>query len=217
MQKPNFLLLTALSLALTAPLVPAFAQFAPGHGQHSGRLKKLAAELNLTDAQKAQLQPILQSARQQAQAIKADTTLTTDARKAKLKDLQKSTRTQMMAILTPAQRVQLKAINKAKREAKKTANRFAPHPNFGEPEKRRFPISSLPNLAPQNWGGGLLQPMLRADRLQQAVRRFVHERIDFGKAAGQVRVGNFAHGASRRVLQKWPDNGAAFAESLHMG
>ncbi len=118
MQKPTFLVLAALSLALTAPVVPAFAQFAPGHGHHGGRLKKLATELNLTDAQKAQLQPILQSARQQAKAIKDNTTLSADARKSQLKELNKSTRTQMMAILTPAQRAQLKAIKKEKHEAK---------------------------------------------------------------------------------------------------
>jgi Spy/CpxP family protein refolding chaperone len=128
MQKPNFLILAALSLALTAPLAPAFAQFAPGHAhagarikKADGRLKKLGAEIALTDAQKAQLKPILQNGHQQAEAIKNDTSLSADARKAKLKDLKKSTRTQMMAVLTPTQRTQLKAVRKEKRQAKKGA------------------------------------------------------------------------------------------------
>ena len=126
MQKPNFLVLAALSLALTAPLSPAFAQFAhankPGHGQRDGkRLKKMAAELNLTDAQKAQLKPILQSARQQAKAIKDNTALSDADRKSQLKDLRKSTRSQVLPVLTPAQRAQLKAIHQAKRAAKNDA------------------------------------------------------------------------------------------------
>ena len=126
MQKPNFLVLAALSLALTAPLLtPAFAQFAHtahAHGQRSGkRLKKLAAELNLTDAQKAQLKPILQSSRQQAEAIKNNATLSEAARKSQLKDLRKSNRSQMLTILTPAQRTQLKAMRQAKRQAKNGA------------------------------------------------------------------------------------------------
>ncbi|MGI4788672.1 MAG: Spy/CpxP family protein refolding chaperone [Janthinobacterium lividum] len=119
MQKPNFVVLAALSLALIAPLTPAFAQFA-AHAQRKqgARLKKLATELNLTDAQKAQMKPILMSARQQSKAIKDNTALSDADRKAQLKDLRKSTRTQMMAVLTPAQRAQLKAIRQANRAAK---------------------------------------------------------------------------------------------------
>ena len=125
MQKPTLIALAALSLALAAPLAPSFAQTPPSappmHGPHGGgggRLKKLAAELNLTDAQKAQMKPILMSSRQQMRAIQADTTLTPDAKAAKLKGLRKSTRQQTMAVLTPDQRAKLKSIRQAKREAK---------------------------------------------------------------------------------------------------
>ena len=126
MTTPNIAVLAALSLALAAPVVPALAQTpppaTPAHGPHGGgRLKKMADALGLTDAQKAQMKPILMNARQQAQAIKADTTLSDDARKAKLKDLRKSTRMQTMAILTPPQRDKLKAMNQAKRAAKNGA------------------------------------------------------------------------------------------------
>jgi len=128
MQKPTFIALAALSLsifslALAAPLVPAFAQTAPppppAHGPRGGgRLKKLTDELGLTDSQKAQIKPILMGARQQARAIQADTTLTPDAKMAKMKALRKSTRQQTMAILTPDQRAKLKSINQARRAAK---------------------------------------------------------------------------------------------------
>lgn len=128
MQKPTLIALAVLSLALAAPLVPSFAQTAPPappmHGPHGGgggRLKKLSAELNLTDAQKAQMKPILTSSRQQMQAIKNDSTLTPDARTEKLKAVRKSTRQQTMAVLTPDQRAKLKSIRQAKREAKEGA------------------------------------------------------------------------------------------------
>ena len=126
MTTPSIAVLAALSLALAAPLVPALAQTpspaTPVHGQHGGgRLKKMAEALGLTDAQKAQMKPILISARQQAQAIKGDTSLSDDARKSKLRELHKTTRMQTMAILTPAQRDKLKAMNQAKRAAKNGA------------------------------------------------------------------------------------------------
>lgn len=117
MQKPNFFVLAALSLAFAAPLLstPALA----AHGQKAGkRLQKLATELNLTDAQKAQIKPILMSSRQQAKALKNDTTLSPEDRKAKMKELRKSTNMQIMAVLTPDQRTTLKSIRQANRAAK---------------------------------------------------------------------------------------------------
>ena len=128
MQKPTLFALAALSLALAAPLVPSFAQTAPPtppmhspHGGGGGRLKKMAEKLGLSDAQKAQMKPILMSNRQQMRAIQADTTLTPDAKTAKIKALRKSTRQQTMAVLTPDQRAKLKSMRQAKRAAKEGA------------------------------------------------------------------------------------------------
>jgi len=105
--------LAAVTLGLTAAVaVPTLAKPAPGAarmgGQHGQGMKKLADYLGLTDAQKAQLKPILQGARQQAKAIKENTSLTPTAKQAKMKDLRKSTNQQMMGVLTPAQREKLK-------------------------------------------------------------------------------------------------------------
>lgn len=117
--------LAAVTLGLAAAVAtPSFAQFAAGgrlgqaHGQGGKRMQKLAASLGLTDAQKAQLKPILQNAGQQAKAIKADTSLTPQARQDKMKDLRKSTKQQMMAVLTPDQRQKLKAMRQQRRAAK---------------------------------------------------------------------------------------------------
>ncbi len=112
MTKPILTVLAALSLGLAAATAspPVFAQFAPAHAHGGGKMKKMADALGLTDAQKAQIKPILQGARQQAQALKANTTLTPEARKAQMKELARSTRQQVMAILTPAQRAKMKAM-----------------------------------------------------------------------------------------------------------
>jgi len=124
MKKLLPLTLAAAAFGLAAVTTPSSAQFAPGahlsraHGQGGKKMQKLAASLGLTDAQKAQLKPILQSAAQQAKAIKTDTSLTPQARQAKMKDLRKSTNQQMMAVLTPDQRQKLKAMRQQRRAAK---------------------------------------------------------------------------------------------------
>jgi len=118
MKKPILAALAVLTLTCAVFAAPQCAQSAPGapgiHG--GGKLKKLSNELELTDAQKAQLRPILMGAHQQSQAIKADTTLTPEARKTKMHELGRSTRQQMQAILTPEQREKLKAIRQEHRE-----------------------------------------------------------------------------------------------------
>ena len=122
MKKIILAAMAAAAFGLAAATVaPTFVQAAPG-GAHAGkggaRLKKMADALGLTDAQKAQMKPIVMGARQQAKAIQDDTTLTPEAKTAKLKELRRSTTQQMMAILTPEQRTKLKAMRAERREAK---------------------------------------------------------------------------------------------------
>ena len=106
--------IAALTLGLTATaLVPASAKGA--HAAHAGKhrgakLAKLSTALGLTDTQKAQIKPILQSAHQQAKAVKADTSLTPEAQKAKIKEIHKASRAQITALLTPDQAAKMKAM-----------------------------------------------------------------------------------------------------------
>ncbi len=99
-------LIPASLLALSLALAPTFAHAKAGAhvGHPGGKLAKLAARLDLTDAQKAQLKPMLKAQRQQAKAIKADTSLTPEARKSQLKALRQTTRRQMLPLLTPDQK-----------------------------------------------------------------------------------------------------------------
>ncbi len=65
------------------------------------------ARLNLTPDQKAQIQPIMQSARQQVQTVRQDTSLTAEQKQAKIREIHQNTRSQIEALLTPEQQQQL--------------------------------------------------------------------------------------------------------------
>ena len=132
MKTYNFAILAACSLALTAPLAPAFAQAPPIHGpmmggsmhgpmggmHGGGRMRMMGDELGLTDAQKAKMQPILMSSRQQMMALRDNSTLTPAVRMAKMQNMRKTMMTKMMAILTPAQRTKLKSMQQAQSQGR---------------------------------------------------------------------------------------------------
>ena len=79
------------------------------------RGEKFAKELNLTPDQQAELKSIRENMKQQAQAIKNDSSLTADQKKAKFKELRKSSHEQMMAKLTPDQQAKFKEMRKEHR------------------------------------------------------------------------------------------------------
>ena len=89
------------------------ATTAPAPNQERGQ--KFAQALNLTPDQQAAIKSIHENFRQQAQAIKNDSSLTPDQKKAKFKELRKSTHEQMMAKLTPDQQQKLKEMRKEHR------------------------------------------------------------------------------------------------------
>ncbi len=101
-----------IAAAVAAGMVLALGQPTFAKGAHAGgRLGKLSATLGLTDAQKAQIKPILQSARQQAKAVKEDTSLSPEARKAKLQGIRRSSMSQIRPLLTPDQKQKLQAMH----------------------------------------------------------------------------------------------------------
>jgi Spy/CpxP family protein refolding chaperone len=77
-----------------------------GKGAGMGRGMGPLARLNLTDDQRAKIQPILQSSRQQAQAVRNDATLTPEQKQAKMRDIHQGAMTQMNSLLTPEQQQQ---------------------------------------------------------------------------------------------------------------
>jgi Spy/CpxP family protein refolding chaperone len=69
-------------------------------------------DLNLSNAQKAQLKESRESAKQQMEAIKNDASLTQDQKKEKMQELRKSQQEKMSSILTPDQKAKIHAERK---------------------------------------------------------------------------------------------------------
>ncbi len=110
----------ALTSAHAAPVAGA-AKTAKAEKGHKNHGAKLGEALGLTDAQKAQLKPIMEAQRTQMKAIKADTTLAPKDKKAKMKALKDANDTKINAVLTPDQQkkwADMKAQKKAERKAK---------------------------------------------------------------------------------------------------
>jgi Spy/CpxP family protein refolding chaperone len=76
--------------------------------QHAGMGRGMGpmAMLNLTEDQRAKIQPILESSRQQAQAVRNDATLTPEQKHAKMREIHQGAMTQMNSLLTPEQQQQ---------------------------------------------------------------------------------------------------------------
>lgn len=64
------------------------------------------AGLNLTDDQRAKLQPIMEQQRQQIDAVRKDTSLTQQQKQEKVRGIHQNTMSQMQGLLTPEQQQQ---------------------------------------------------------------------------------------------------------------
>jgi Spy/CpxP family protein refolding chaperone len=81
--------------------------------QVQAKLEKLSSELNLTDDQKTQLKPVLQSEVKQLKAVHDDTSLSPDQKEAKMKEIHEGAKGQIGSILTPEQQQKLAAMKEA--------------------------------------------------------------------------------------------------------
>ncbi|HUA66814.1 MAG TPA: hypothetical protein VME24_13275 [Alphaproteobacteria bacterium] len=87
-----------------APGSPPSSQPAGPHMMNRGpNIDMLARILNLTDTQKAQVQPIIMGEYKKMRALRNDTSLTPDDRRAKMKEIRDDTSAQLQAVLTPEQ------------------------------------------------------------------------------------------------------------------
>jgi Spy/CpxP family protein refolding chaperone len=100
-----------------------------GRGMAGKRMGFMARELNLTDAQKAQLKPMFQQQREQMQALKADTSLTQDQKREKAQQIRAEGRKQFLSVLTPEQQQKLKDM-RARRGERKGETTSQPGPGF---------------------------------------------------------------------------------------
>lgn len=87
-----------------------------GHHKHRGRHMGGLKKLNLTADQKAKLEPIFKSQREQMTVIRNDSSLSQDQRRQKLMDLRQSMSQQMASVLTSEQQQQLEQMRQARHE-----------------------------------------------------------------------------------------------------
>ncbi len=78
----------------------------PG-GPGGSPLAWMSKTLNLTDEQKATLQPLFENQQKQMQSIWQDSTLTSAQKRAKAEAIRQATHQQVMAVLTPEQQTEL--------------------------------------------------------------------------------------------------------------
>jgi len=89
--------------------------------RHKMGIVRVLKQLNLTDAQKAEVKSIVKDRRNSAKAIRQDTSLAKDAKRAQLKQLRRQTIEKIKALLTPEQLQKFDDL-KAKRGARKGAS-----------------------------------------------------------------------------------------------
>ena len=95
-------------------------QARPDKGQRGERGgMKMMKDLNLTDAQKAKLKPIMESMRDQMKAMRADTTTSREDKMAKMKAMRAANEKKINAILTPDQQKKLAAMKKERMAERK--------------------------------------------------------------------------------------------------
>lgn len=133
MKKVSFFLPGIISLLLaTAPVIPLFTNSAVAASPRAGGGGMKLEQLNLTDAQKAQLKQIRESARQQMDAIytpeqkeqlrtarqqKQRPNLNlTDDQKAKIKAIHQNAENQIQSILTNEQKQKLQEMRASRRQ-----------------------------------------------------------------------------------------------------
>ena len=89
-----------------------------GRGGMRGGPMKMMKELNLTDAQKAKIKPIMEAQRDKMKAMREDTSLDRKAKTTKMKAMRDDMDKKINAILTPDQRKKWAAM-KAKMKAER--------------------------------------------------------------------------------------------------
>jgi Spy/CpxP family protein refolding chaperone len=87
---------------------------APQQGQQRrrGPLMRILTELNLTDAQKAQIEPLVKDAQAQSRTVRQDNNLSREEKRAKQKEINDALRAKIEPLLDDAQKLKLAEIFK---------------------------------------------------------------------------------------------------------
>ena len=125
-------LLAAVLVLSSLTTVGAFAQAGDAnstpqamHAHHTHdphrQAMHLSKKLGLSADQTAKLEPILAQHRDQAMAIRQNTSLSPDQKHQQMHDLKRNTHQQLSSVLTPEQMQQWKSMRRAHKQAQQTA------------------------------------------------------------------------------------------------
>ena len=110
-----------------------------GYGRHmhrmdpAKRLEWMGKKLNLTDDQKAKLQPILQDEFQQMKTVRDDASLNREQKRDKMMQIRQTFHPQVTAVLTPDQQQKLEQMKK-NRESRRGKGAAAPDSSTQQPQ-----------------------------------------------------------------------------------
>ena len=121
-----------------APSQTAPSQTAPSGDAAQGRAPAQSDQdndnpLNLTDEQKAKLQPIIADENKQMDAVRSDTSLTTDQKIQKANQIRSDASPKIRAVLTPEQLQKLAQLQEKAKQQRE--NQSAPASDSQKPEK----------------------------------------------------------------------------------
>lgn len=85
-------------------------------GQQAAQPRTPGDELNLTEAQKQQLRPIIDKEVKEIEAVRDDPSMSTDQKRTKVEQIRQNYFPQIQAILTPEQRQKLEEMRKEKQQ-----------------------------------------------------------------------------------------------------
>lgn len=132
---------TLTSVSFAAPTEDRAAKTerrAERRGKGGNRMEKMAQHLNLTASQKASIEPIMERSRQDAKAISSNDQLSEEQKREKMRAIRKDSQQQISAILTDAQRQQLKEMRHDKRDGRKNGGRENRNAQNGKTGNRNF-------------------------------------------------------------------------------
>jgi Spy/CpxP family protein refolding chaperone len=90
----------------TAPAASTSTMAAHQPADPQQQVARLSRKLQLTPAQAAKIEPILQSRQQQMQQLRADTSMTPNDRRTKMRSIMQDANTQLQSVLTDSQKQQ---------------------------------------------------------------------------------------------------------------
>jgi protein CpxP len=119
----------------------------PGQAQRNAFVH-MARRLNLTQDQQDKIRPLMADQRKQVQTVRLDSSLTPQQKQVRIRDIRRSTQKQVAALLTPAQRQQLRQMRRNMRRRRMMGRQPNQAPAAPAQQTPAAPSQSEPQQSP---------------------------------------------------------------------